>query len=44
MVTCDPLEQAEFTCNIGQKIRNFFWGNISREIGVCEIWQPQRPG
>ncbi len=31
----DSLEQAEFICNIGQKIRNYFWGNISRKIGVC---------
>lgn len=35
MVTCDPLEQAEFICNIGQRIRNYFWGNISRKIGIC---------
>jgi len=35
MKTCDPLEQAEFICNIGEKIRNCFWGNISRKMGVC---------
>ncbi len=36
MRICDPLEQAEFICNIGQRIRNYFWGNISRKMGICK--------
>lgn len=35
MRNCDPLKQAEFICNIGQRIRNYFLGNISRKTGVC---------
>ncbi len=34
MKNCDPLEQAEFICNIGQRIRNYFWGNISRKMAA----------
>jgi len=31
----DPMEQADFICSIGQRSHNFFWGNISRKVGVC---------
>ena len=32
MELCDSQKQAEFICLAGQRIRNFFWGTITRRM------------
>ena len=36
MERSDSQKQAEFICNTGQRIRNFFWGTISRRMDVAK--------